>query len=548
MTRFPFPLRFSISIILLLFGTVFSAVSFQREISLALERGEADMTRQAIFTGNQTVGLLEYLYRDRDERGIDILIDQLAGAHNINIALIFDENDRVLWSTQRSLRDRSIEETNASSFREKMTQARRQVGAEVQLRKDRETLWMFHPVGLEFKVGNTFPERVGILAVEYDLRITRAIAYRDATRRSLGYGIAIVILGTLLWFFFDNIVTKRASHLVKTSQRLSGGNLTIRARLKGSDELYCIAVAFNQMIEEIQKKQEALEQTLRELKQTQSQLIQSEKMSGLGQMVAGVAHEINNPINFIYGNVPHVDRYTQDLLDIINDYQKFYPNPIPEIEDKLEEIDFDFINEDLPKLLKSIRSGANRVKEIVVGLRTFSRLDEAQNKMVDIHQSLDSTILFLQHRLKSDRGIPEIKIVKSYHNLPEIECYAGQLNQVFFNILNNSIDALIETARENKEFQNPAIVIQTQSIDNCWVQIAIADNGKGIDPETQKHIFDPFFTTKPIGSGTGLGLSIGYQVIVERHKGKLECHSAIGEGAKFIIEIPLKLDLLKGIG
>lgn len=542
MNRFPFPLQFSIPTILLIFGVVFSGIFFVRETSLARKRVEADMTRRAIFTGNQTVGLLEYLHREQNERGVELLVDQFGGAPHINIAFILDEDNRVLWSNPKKLQGLPLQETPISSFEEDLQAVRSQVRADVRSLETPAKLWAFHPVGLEFKAGRPFPERVGILAIEYDLSLLRETAYRDAAMRSLAYGIAMSILGTLLWFFFDKTVTKRASHLVETSKLLSRGNLAIRANLKGSDELYRIAVAFNQMAEQIQKDREELEQTLRELKQAQGQLIQAEKMSGLGQIVAGVAHEVNNPINFISGNIPYVDRYVQDLLEVIEDYQEYYTNPVPKIKDKLEDIDFEFITDDLPKLLKSIHSGADRVQEIVMGLRTFSRLDEARDKIVDIHQSLDSTILFLQHRLHADKIIPKIDIIKSYNPLPKVECYAGQLNQVFFNILNNAIDVLLDRARNDREFEHPTICIRTTPIKNNWIQIAIADNGKGIEPETQKRIFDPFFTTKPVGSGTGLGLSIAYQVIVDRHGGRLSCYSTVGEGAEFIIEIPSQLE------
>ncbi len=287
-----------------------------------------------------------------------------------------------------------------------------------------------------------------------------------------------------------------------------------------------------------------LQKTLRELQQTQSQLIQTEKISSLGQLVAGLAHEINNPINFIYGNISHASLYAQDLLNLINLYVKHYPSPAPEIQQEIEATDLDFLAEDLPKLLSSMKLGADRIRELVVSLRNFSRLDEAQMKPVDIHEGIDSTLLILQHRLKAKAERPGIEVIKEYGNLPQVECYPGQLNQVFMNILANAIDALEEYSRllllsENRQHRS-TIRIRTEKLNKDWIAIRIADSGSGIPDQVQQRLFDPFFTTKPVGKGTGLGLSISYQIVVEKHKGRLKCISALGEGTEFVIEIPLR--------
>jgi signal transduction histidine kinase len=292
---------------------------------------------------------------------------------------------------------------------------------------------------------------------------------------------------------------------------------------------------------ELNDKNHRLEQALSELQSTQTQLIQSEKMSSLGEMVAGIAHEINNPINFIHGNITHAGEYVQDLLDLIAIYQQEYPNSSDVIEDKASEIDLDFLTEDLPKILDSMKVGSSRIRNIVLGLRNFSRLDESEMKPVDIHEGIDNTLMILQHRLKEKSDRPEVEVIKKYEQLPEVSCYAGQLNQVFMNILSNAIDALEEEGNaENATVQNPQICIHTELIDSNTLRIKIADNGHGMTAKVQQKIFDPFFTTKPIGSGTGLGLSISYQVVVDKHKGQLTCNSTPGKGTEFAIEIPIR--------
>jgi two-component system, NtrC family, sensor kinase len=287
-----------------------------------------------------------------------------------------------------------------------------------------------------------------------------------------------------------------------------------------------------------------LENTLKELQQTQSQVIQIEKMSSLGQLVAGVAHEINNPVNFIYGNLKYINEYTQYLLSLIQIYQQFYPQPYPQIEALIKKGDLDFIIEDLPKTLSSLEVGAKRIREIVLNLRNFSRLDQAGMKPVDIHEGIDNTLLILQHRLEDKSGSQPIEIIQKYGDLPLVECYGGQINQVFMNILSNAIDAIRyqEKVCSKQEIakQSSRITIQTQVDNQQRAIISIKDNGSGMAENVRQRIFDPFFTTKPVGQGTGLGLSISYQIIVDKHSGKIECISELGKGTEFWIEIPLR--------
>ncbi|WP_017719422.1 PAS domain S-box protein [Kamptonema formosum] len=278
------------------------------------------------------------------------------------------------------------------------------------------------------------------------------------------------------------------------------------------------------------------------LQQTQAQLIQTEKMSSLGQMVAGVAHEINNPVSFIYGNVDPAMQYIQDLLGLIDLYQEHSPSS-PEIEEEIDAIDLEFVKEDLPKLLYSMKVGAERIRQIVLSLRNFSRLDEAQMKAVDLHEGIDSTLLILQNRLKGKGASAEIKVLKEYGELPQVDCFAGQMNQVFMNILANAIDALEEPrtgAAGAAGGREAAIRIRTGTPDSNRVEIRIADSGPGIKPEVRSRVFDPFFTTKPVGAGTGLGLSISYQIVVEKHGGQLKCYSEPGKGTEFVIELPVR--------
>ena len=348
-------------------------------------------------------------------------------------------------------------------------------------------------------------------------------------------------------------VEERTAELKSQTQHLEFANRLLAAEIverqlaeaalkKAKEEL---EIRVEERTAELQSQTQHLEQALSELKQAQSNLIHSEKMSSLGQLVAGVAHEINNPINFIYGNITHTRQYANSLLELVNLYQEQYPTPLPIVQEKIYSVELDFIISDLPKILTSMKNGAERIFGIVKSLRIFSRHDEAEMKVADIHEGIDSTLMILQSRLNAKPGLESIQVIKEYGNLPKIECYPGQLNQVFMNIIANAIDALEDDSRSESIAANEAnpriIKISTKLLDCEVVEIRISNNGPEITESVMKQLFNPFFTTKPVGKGTGLGLSIGYQIITVRHQGELQCISAPGKGAEFIIKIPISL-------
>ena len=345
--------------------------------------------------------------------------------------------------------------------------------------------------------------------------------------------------------------------------------LDVHQLLRSQLQIHELAtVAMRESQAQLRHQAQQLEQALTELQRTQTQLIQTEKMSSLGQLVAGVAHEINNPIGFIYSNLFHAKEYSQALIEMLELYQQHCPESIAAIETASEKIELNYLLEDLPKVLNSMQQGAERIRDIVLSLRNFCRLDEAQMKQVNIHDGINNTIMLLQSQLKGKPGHEAIAIHKDYGELPLIQCYPGQLNQVFMNILVNAIYALDqanksknidtddkknpESATSNNHstdspssldksgYLTPAIRICTKLTDENQVVIKIFDNGPGMTEDVLNRLFDPFFTTKPVGQGTGLGLSISYEIVVNQHGGELKCFSEPGNGSEFAIEIPIQ--------
>ncbi|AFY45440.1 sensor histidine kinase [Nostoc sp. PCC 7107] len=383
----------------------------------------------------------------------------------------------------------------------------------------------------------------------------------------LGSVLVSVVIAAILALYTSNLIAHPLKVVTNVARKITQeSNFQLKANVSSKDEVGTLASSLNQLVEwvgdytqelelarqtleqrveertqelelarqtlehRVEERTQKLQKTLQSLKETQSQLIQTEKMSSLGQMVAGIAHEINNPVSFIYGNIQHANEYVEYLLELIDLYQQQYPEPSYAIAEKIEDIDLTFISKDLSSLLSSMKMGAQRIREIVLSLRNFSRLDEADMKEVDIHEGIDNTLLILNHKITS-----EITVIKNYHTLPLFDCYPAQINQVFMNIISNAIDALIEQTN-NPDKQ---IIIDTLKLDGNYIKISIKDNAYGIPLDIQHKLFDPFFTTKPVGKGTGLGLSICYQ-IVEKHQGKIEVISEIDKGTEFAITLPIK--------
>lgn len=392
---------------------------------------------------------------------------------------------------------------------------------------------------------------IGAFSVDINISKIDEQVINDFQQTMILISIFLLISALIVDLWLRRIVIQPLLQLTTTAQQVGEGDFSVRANISTGDELENLANAFNQMIKDIEQseilasdKALQLEKTLYDLQQMQMQLVQSEKMSALGQLVAGIAHEINNPLGFISSNLVHVEQYTQDLLKMLDIYASSYQQLPPEILSQQEALDFEFLVEDLPKTLSSMQMGTQRIGEIVKSLRIFSRLDGDQCREANLHEGIESTLVMLRSRLKAKPNCPEIKVVKEYGDIPLVDCYPGQLNQVFMNLLCNAIDAIEEfnyqRTTEEIEANLNTIIIHTSKTKAGWVMIKIADSGAGISEELRNKIFDPFFTTKVVGKGTGLGLSISYQIVVEKHGGQLRCISRPGKGTEFIIELPIQ--------
>jgi two-component system NtrC family sensor kinase len=381
---------------------------------------------------------------------------------------------------------------------------------------------------LELKIGNlvdTLTDLIHFADREYEHAQTEGIAAEAIRVRIIATSISLsVALALVLAIYTSRAIAHPIQATTKVAQLVTQDkNFNLQAPIMTDDEVGVLTASLNQLILQVN-------QLLEDQKAANyTQLIQSEKMSSLGRMITGVAHEINDPVNFIYGNSLHANDYVKDLLALLDTYTREIPNPPEAVQAKREEIDFDFLKEDVLKLLDSMKLGAERTAEIIMSLRDFSQLDEAIAHPVDLHACINSTLLILNSRLKQ-----KITVIRNYGNIPEIKGYAGLLYQVFMNLLSNAIDAL-EASKNDKR-----ITITTDVQEDNWVVVKIADNGSGISADERAKIFDDFFTTKPPGLGKRLGLVISHQIIVEKHGGTITCNSEVGVGSEFAIALPIQ--------
>jgi signal transduction histidine kinase len=451
----------------------------------------------------------------------------------------------------------------AALYRSGQVQAVQIIGEAPQLNPNGSTSFTSND---RYEVGHAldFPQQSYRLVLRHDMAPVNASLAEFIVRVSLlVLVIALVVSGILMLVLQYQII--RPIILLRWDLLQAGESIThnlerpefVSDRYAYQDEFADVITAFRQMFHQIstevgaRKQSEStmgqsaaqLQHALRELQSAQANLVQGEKMSSLGQLVAGVAHEVNNPMNFIYGNLEYVGQVTQDLLEIIQQYQSDYPQMSAAVATQIEAVDLAFVRQDLPKVIKSMQDGAQRIQGLVLSFRNFSRLDESERKRADLNAGLESTLVLIQHRLQATPQQAAIQLIKQYGNLPEIECSPAQLNQVFLAILNNAIDALeanrtiADTVGQSNEDQ-PMIEIKTQVMGGS-IRIEMTDNGVGMDAATQRRAFDPFFTTKDVGEGQGLGLAISYQIIVDGHSGELLCQSVVNRGSRFTIHLPI---------
>jgi signal transduction histidine kinase len=530
----------------LLFGLVVGSLSATSAYSLrwylageytsrgsAIARGVAGISRQAL--ENQSLTLLPQLLDEfKNLQGVAYVF--VASPEGELLAHTFEA--AVPSNFQRPTFNPRQQATTASSpQRNRLTHSPNFEDGNGQVAVEYMTL---DQIG--YVINLSFPIQGGELGYVYvgmdQVRMIQQI--RAAASIQLWVMLGLFILSVVATYVMVQRISQPLNRLTAYAQNLSNRQFAAPLSIRSNDEIGLLASTMQAMANDVQQFIQQLETALDELRSTQTQLIQSEKMSSLGQLVAGVAHEINNPVSFIACNINYAENYAKVLMTLIEQNQAALEMQAPDDHgdaEEVEEVDLDFVIQDFPKVLGSMRLGAERIRAIVQSLRNFSRLDESDIKAVDIHEGIDSTLMILNSRFKGALHQPPIKVVRAYGDLPRVECYAGPLNQVFMNILSNAIDALEEAQFPPQ--QAPVLTITTRCTGG-YAEIEIQDNGGGMPPEVQARLFDPFFTTKPVGKGTGLGLSISYQIVVDRHQGNLSCESMPGRGTTLRVKVPLR--------
>lgn len=559
MKRFPLPLRWTVPAVLLVLGGLTSCWVLAQQLQGAYARLSVEAVERAKQVGRQTSTLLDYLIQEENHPehfviGMQLLMEQLAADRRLVAGVVLDRRNWVRVTAHPHLLNQPIERL-ALDLDPTILEAVRSSGrSRTFLNSTTRHIYAIYPLRFNQRTQTLGSAAPTLLVLVYDLNTERRRLLIDGIKSAPQNSWVLLIFCFATWRVFDRLVARRAQRLVQACDCWEHGQMSVRANLGGSDEFSQIGAALDRMVARVSESTAALhdreqrlhdrthklETALQELQQTQAQLVQTEKLSSLGQMVAGIAHEVNNPIGFIHGNLHHTAAYASTLLALVELYQQHYPTPPEEIQAALEAADLPFMREDLPKLLSSMQVGTDRIRDLVLSLRNFSRLDESGIKPVNLHEGLESTLTILQTRLRGRGDRPEIEVHQHYGPLPLVECDPGQINQVLAHLISNAIDAIDSIADHYSALNPPQLTIETAHLEDGCVCIRIADNGPGMEASVRSRMFDPFFTTKPIGKGTGLGLAIGYDIICKNHGGKLLCQSQPGWGTTMTIELPIK--------
>jgi signal transduction histidine kinase len=558
--RFLLPLRIALPSVLLLAGLCGTGLLLVRELQVSDQKARETIAQEGRTQGHRTATLLAYLHRSSllqrgPVEGIDLLVTGLATERDLSVALVLNQSNQVAYTNQYDLRGEFVEELLPPEVTAAIAASRKDQETKVIEERGSQYLTVVAPFLLQPQPGMLRSQDMGLLVLRYSLVRPMAQARSEVFQQVLLHSLPLAVTCLAAWLLLDLILAQRVQRLVEASRQLQRGDFSGRAALQGRDEIAHLSGAFDRMAATLQRDTESLrisestlrqrtaqlEETLAELQRAQAQLVQTEKMSSLGQMVAGLAHELNNPVNFIYANSLHVQTYVHGLLRLVEAYRGCVSDRDGAIADLEEELDLEFLVEDFPQLLGSIQMGSTRIRDLVLSLRNFSRLDEADQKRVDLHEGIENTLTLLSGQLKGTPKQMAKGVVRQYGTLPPVECYPGLLNQVVMNLLNNALDALDVRAAAclaDPTLDLPCITVRTAVVGDRAV-IEVMDNGEGMTPEVRSRLFDPFFTTKPVGKGTGLGLAISYQIVVDRHGGELTCRSTPGVGSAFTVAIPV---------